>query len=444
VRLRAILSAVLVVAATSYGLNWPIPPVDQPHPLGLNWGNYQDYVGVPPFLHWGIDVITPDTAGVEVRSVSHGWVKGWGTIEARLHYCLLVCDTSPDFTGRAEGWGYGHIDAQRFHKNEGDEVQEGELIGYLVDFPVDSSFDHLHFCRISDTGAYWHRFPNFTAWFVQNPLTIITPNTDLEPPVIENARGGDRFAFCRDNVDNEYLDADSLVGAVDIIARVYDKTGYTTGDTIWDKLAPFKLEHMIKRAGDDSVVRPWTLSLELSNLLDDSCVNVLYKDDDTCPSCGNYERREYYYIITNTDGDSVMERSDTTGNWNTAGVGAGDYWVIVRAWDVYGNSATDSMLVTVLGSGITAGGSRQVLANPLAVQPNPSLGPTRISFGIGKSVHVRLCVLDATGRVVAVLADHRLDPGRHRFQTRLPAGVYLVRAEFDGRARQSVKVVVAE
>ncbi len=440
-KLRAVL-CVAIAAGSCFGLNWPIPPIDQPHPLGNNWGNYQDYDG-SPYFHWGIDVITPDTAGVEVRSVSHGWVKGWGTIEANLHYCLLVCDTSPDFTGRAEGWGYGHIDSARYHVNEGDEVDEGELIGYLVDFPRDSSFDHLHFCRVSDTGAYWHRFPNFTAWFVQNPLTIITPNTDFSPPVIENASGGDRFAFCRDNVNNSYLDADSLVGAVDIIAKVYDKTGCSTGDSIWDKLAPFKLEHMIRDTAGN-VVRPWTLSLELSNRLDDACVNVLYKADATCRSRGDFSRREYYYILTNTDGDSVMEMSDTTGNWNTADVDNGDYWVIVRAWDVYDNSATDSMAVTVCNPGGIAGRPHPALAEQFAVCPNPGKGPVVVTFALQAAAHVRLRVIDPAGRVVAEFADRMLERGPHRFDAGLPAGVYLVEAVFDRRSRLTRKAVVTE
>ena len=32
------------------------------------------------------------------------------------------------------------------------------------------------------------RFPNVTWWFIQNPLTIIRPNTDLVAPVIECAK----------------------------------------------------------------------------------------------------------------------------------------------------------------------------------------------------------------------------------------------------------------
>ncbi|MEO0053389.1 MAG: M23 family metallopeptidase, partial [candidate division WOR-3 bacterium] len=131
---------------------WPVPPENQVHPLGNNWGEFQDYGG-GAYFHNGIDILTPDTSGVEVRAVAPGWVKAWGTIQAELHYRIAVCDSPLTFTGRAEGWLYAHIDPNRYHKNLGDPVAAGDIIGYLVAWPVDSSFDHIHFARIPDTGA---------------------------------------------------------------------------------------------------------------------------------------------------------------------------------------------------------------------------------------------------------------------------------------------------
>jgi hypothetical protein len=214
--------AALLATSSALAEPWPLVPLDSVHPLGNNWGNYQDYGGTP-YFHNGIDVITPDVQGRRVHAVRHGWVKGWGTIQAELHYRLAICDTSSDFTGRAEGWLYAHIDSARWHRSLGDEVQEGDSIGYLVAWPMKATFDHCHFARVSDTGAAWQRFPNPTWWFIQNPLTIIRPNTDLVAPVIENARTSQRFAFCRNNRNNRYLNYDSLVGEVDIITKVYDR-----------------------------------------------------------------------------------------------------------------------------------------------------------------------------------------------------------------------------
>jgi len=76
-------------------------------------------------------------------------------------------------------------------------------------------------------------------------------------------------------------------------------------------------------------------------------VDAVFKQDATCPTQGDYDFREYYYIVTNTDGDTVLEAADTSGCWNTLGFPNGQYWVVVYAWDQSGNTAADSQLVTV-------------------------------------------------------------------------------------------------
>ena len=130
----------VVLACPALAANWPLVPLDSVHPLGNNWGNYQDYSTPPaPYFHNGIDVITPDVHGRRVSAVAHGWVKGWGTIQESLHYRIAVCDTNSSFAGRAEGWLYAHIDAARWHRGLGDEVQAGDSIGYLVAWPMKAS-----------------------------------------------------------------------------------------------------------------------------------------------------------------------------------------------------------------------------------------------------------------------------------------------------------------
>ncbi|MEO0085051.1 MAG: hypothetical protein ABIK37_00280 [candidate division WOR-3 bacterium] len=439
--MRAVVIIVGSLSASLLATGWPVPPMDQPHPLGNNWGNYQDYGG-GAYFHNGIDVITPDSSGAEVRAVRHGWVKGWGTIQQELHYRLAICDTNSSCTGRAEGWLYAHIDPDRWHKNLGDEVQEGELIGYLVPWPVDATFDHCHFARISDTGATWQRFPNVTWWFVQNPLTILRPNTDLLPPVFQNARTGARFAFCRDNVNNNYLSPTGLTGSVDIIARIYDKTGYSTGNDTWDKLAPYQIDYMIRRA-DGLVIRPWTLSVQFSNRLDAANVHVVYKNDNTCNSYGDYSRREYYYIVTNTDGDSIIEATDTQGKWATDSVGDGDYWVIVRASDVYGNFTTDSMLVTTANGVGLAELPGAALDGRFSLLPTAGRGPRTVSFNLLAAGRVRLRVFDQTGRVNAMLCDAELAAGPYSFRFEPEAtGLYVAELEVRGVLRQTAKFAV--
>jgi len=425
-----------VLTSPALATGWPLMPLDEVHPLGNSWGEFQGGSG-NGYFHPGIDVM--GQAGAEVHAVRHGWVKGWGTIWNKYYYRLAVCDTNSDFTDRAEGWLYAHIDSSLYHKQLGDEVQEGELIGYLVPFSDD--FNHCHFARISDTGATWMRFPDVTWWFIQNPLTIIRPNTDEDAPVIENARTNQKFAFCRNNTNNSYLSYDSLVGEVDIIAKVYDKTGASTGNPIWDKLAPYEIDYSIKRE-DGWVVVPWKMAVQFSNALNDSFIDVVYKDDDTCRSWGLYMAREYYFVVTNTDGDSIIESTDTSGAWNTGLVGDTTYWVYVRASDVYGNTTLDSMLVRTHNSVAVEEPPCAVLSRPLRAAQTASHSGL-ISFGIAGSGAVRLRVYDPLGREVGNLADGRLGAGEHHFSFTPPAaGIYVVKLTLDGKDTYNTKLVV--
>jgi hypothetical protein len=75
----------------------------------------------------------------------------------------------------------------------------------------------------------------------------------------------------------------------------------------------------------------------------------------------------------------------------------------------------------------------------LSVAPIPSRGATRVDFSVPREEHVRLSVLDAQGRLVAVLADglhaagayHVAWDGR-RGAASAPAGLYFVRLELPG------------
>ena len=317
-----------------------------------------------------------------------------------------------------EAWLYAHIDPYQFHKNLGDIINEGELIGYLVEWPV-TGFDHLHFARIKDAGAVWE----YGDWaFIQNPLVIITPYDDTTKPVFENALGDDGFAFCQNNTSN-YLQPDNLHGSVDIIAKMYDDTGLPLFDPVWERLIPYEIAYEIH--GPDSV--PTTLSFIFHGVLDyANNVDVIYKDDAICNTRGDYDFRDYYFIVTNTDGDSVVESTDATYAWQTDDFPDGDYWVVVTANDAAGNYQADSMLVTVSNVGIAEQGDIAA-ARPVEIAPNPSNG----SFVVNTCETIR--IIDITGRIIA--------SGRGRFHGLSP-GIYFVVFEENNRIHQEKIVII--
>ncbi|MEO0205486.1 MAG: hypothetical protein ABIL22_02290 [candidate division WOR-3 bacterium] len=327
-----------------FSVGWPLSPQNQTHPLGNNWGEFQDYGG-SPYMHPGIDVMGL-TVGRPVYAVQRGIVKAWLTTQAELHWRLAIADTNIS-TDSVEAWLYAHIDPNQSHKNVGDIVNAGDLIGYLVQWPI-TGFDHCHFARIKDIGAVW----NTADWaFIQNPLAIITPYADTAKPVFENAYGSYKFAICNNNTSTYLNPPTTVSGSVDIIAKIYDKTGIPLSQNpVWEEMIPLRISYEIH--GPQNV--PERLSFLFRGRLNyTSNITVVYKDDATCNSRGDYDYRDYYFIVTNTDGDSLIEASDANYSWNTSTFPAGHYWIVVTASDAAGNTTKDSMMVTIPGQYVT-------------------------------------------------------------------------------------------
>ena len=344
---------------------WPIAPTDSIHALGNNWGEYQEY-GTDPYLHPGIDVMGI-TVGKPVYAVDSGVVKAWLTTSGEWHWRLAIADYETNDSVAA--WLYAHIDAAQYHAGLGDIVDAGELIGYLVEWPI-FGFDHLHFARIKDAGAVW-QYADWT--FVQNPLSIITPYDDTAKPVFENAYFSNKFAFCQNNT-SLYLEPGDLSGSVDIIAKIYDEVGLPLYEPMWERLIPYKIEYEIH--GPQNLAP--NISFIFSGILNwTDNVNVIYKDDATCNTRGDYDYRTYYFIVTNTDEDSTVEASDAAYSWVTTDFPDGDYLVIVTAYDAAGNYTTDSMLVTSDNVGIGEENDN-TLSLPFVLTPNPSPGIVKI------------------------------------------------------------------
>ena len=74
---------------------------------------------------------------------------------------------------------------------------------------------------------------------------------------------------------------------------------------------------------------------------------MIYKEDSTCNTNGDYNSREFFYVVTNSDGDQTYNAADQNESWNTVNVANGDYVVEVVARDVAGNQSIASMTVTV-------------------------------------------------------------------------------------------------
>ncbi|MEO0095819.1 MAG: hypothetical protein ABIL46_03065 [candidate division WOR-3 bacterium] len=328
-----------IIALAYSQMPWPHPPQNQVHPIGNSWGLYQDYGG-GPYVHNGNDIMTqalwPTTA------IKYGYVKAiWNS--GTLYRGISVGDSA----GAAFCMGYQYYHMDQIQVQVGDTVYVGDTIARVVTWAV-ANFHHNHFSKNRNSGVQWSSYGGF----FKNPLTEFNPDYDSTSPVFSNAVSGYRFAVCRNNTST-YLNPDSIYGTVDFICRVEDKINHR----LW-WCGPYKLVYSIRDTFFNYVVPPM-ISFQFSESLDaysSSQVRTIYKDDATCNSNCNYDslNRRLYFIFTNTDGDTIIEGTDSLQGWNTLSVPDGYYWVKVVASDEYGNSRVDSMRVRVKNNvGIT-------------------------------------------------------------------------------------------
>jgi murein DD-endopeptidase MepM/ murein hydrolase activator NlpD len=422
------------------GIPWPILP-DSQHPVGNTYGEYQDYGGAP-YPHGGFDVMgSPNQAVYAVRG---GVVKAILTTSAEYHWRVAVADSA--VAGSCLGYLYAHLNQASITVHVGDVITAGQLLGTLVPWPI-ADFTHCHFTRLLDSGATWDG-----SWLsVSNPHLDVS-HTETVPPVFQPARGTELLAFCT-NETSSYQNSLSLHGSVDIIARVSDVIASS-----W-KCAVQELRYTIYPQGQpgspvvndkQSVFFNMGLDGYISGTNDTFLINLFYKQDTVCPTQGDYDYREFYHILTNSNGDQIYDASDANQAWNTAALPDGRYVIRVKAVDAAGNVRADSMIVTTVNGNPSTAEDRSDLSDRLTCLPNPVTDRATIAFSVPTPGRATLSIYTPSGRLLRRLqaGPFAAGPGtlvwdrRDARGRRVPAGSYLYRVEGTGLDR-SGKLVVA-
>jgi hypothetical protein len=330
---QLLVSAILMTVG--FALPWPHPPMDSVHHIGNAWGNYQNY-GSAPYCHNGQDIMT--TALCPAVAIKAGYVKKIWLGGSPMYNGVTVADSAG--AAFCSGYMYYHIDNSTIRVQEGDTIAVGDTLGLIATWSV-AGFHHNHFSANHNSGIIWQDYGTF----YHNPLLDLTPDGDSIVPSFLDAYTGQRFAVCRNNTST-YLGKDSVYGTVDLICRLEDRINHR----LW-KVAVYRIDYSIRDTFGSYVV-PLTRAVQMSDSIDGYAPaqsRTVYKQDATCNTYCNYDslNRRYYYIITNTDGDSLIEPTDSLAGWNTTLSDDGDYWVKVLARDEYGNTAVDSMMVKV-------------------------------------------------------------------------------------------------
>lgn len=429
-------------SARDGGIPWPLAP-DEQHAVGNTYGEYQNYGGTP-YLHPGVDVM--GVPGQPVYAVADGVVKAVLTTSGDWHWRVATADSAT--SDLCTGYLYAHLDLPTIAVGVGDSIVQGQYLGDLVEWTT-SEFHHVHFARIEDAGLEW-----YGDWMTtDNPHTDFVNQTETEPPVFEPARGSDLLAFCL-NESSEYQGPDALSGQVDIIAHV--------GDTIESSwvCSVQEIRYTIYPLGlpqDPVVVDKLAVRFDMAldtysgGSIDRFLVGLFYKQDGTCRTRGDYSFREFYHVITNSDGDEVYDSSDVWQAWDTTELPDADYVVRVTATDAAGNAASDSMVVTTANGNPTwtpyDGPQRVALESPF---PSPSRQGASIEFSLPAPGRAVVAVYSASGQLVREVIDGDFPQGSHvaRWDGRdaagdvVASGVYMVRLEAGGTTRAR-KLVVA-
>ncbi len=392
---------------------WPFYPFDSNRTV---WNHYEQHMGYGTsdfsYLHQGLDLITP--IAEPAYAVESGIVKCVLSIGGASYWRMAISDTQAE--GYSNGWLYAHLIENTIQFGVGDTVQIHDYIGDIVEWTAE--WGHIHFVNIRDSGLVWQY--NDNEWGINfNPLLALSPLQDNTAPVFQPVFPNSKFAFCL-NESSVYLNADSLYGDIDIIVRVADQIG----NSAWQQPA-YKIIYRIKNTSNGTVVLPSRLAHILNHIYPfynsssyEPWAGVIYKMDDLllAPSWMD-EERNFYHILTNSDGDSMIDLSEKNLSLQTASFPDGNYRIYVEALDPSGNAQTDSMDFQIRNDpvGISAEPNQRPQVYRLYPNhPNPFNPATSIRYDIPETGSVKMTLYNVLGQPVRRLVDEVQKAGSYR------------------------------
>ena len=414
---------------------WPFVPFDEVHTV---WNHYEQHMGDGSgswsYLHQGLDIITP--VDEPTYAVQEGWVKLVLTLGGAVYWRVAV--SQEQVSGYSDGWLYAHLVESSIQVDVGDYVQLHDYLGDIIHWSAD--WGHIHFVEIHDQGEIWYY--NDDEWGINfNPLLALDPITDDVPPVIENFSTNSKFGFCVNETSN-YLSPDNLYGDIDIIVKISDYHG----DSQWEQPA-FKTYYWIKEISGDTIAFPKTLGQILNHQYSfysggnyEAYAPLMYKKDYNHPSPPwMNEQRDYFQILTNNNGDSIVDPSETQLAFPTADYPDGNYRIFVEAWDEFGNMVLDSLDVVFdnYTTNIEDHGSLSQSIKAICY-PNPANGIFTIEYSIPQEYSglVKISLLDSKLSTAKILSEEYVETGtkKHSFNSNnFSPGLYFYQIEISGQ-----------
>ncbi len=408
-------------------IHTPIPAplvydeINYPYNVGNSYAEIQLY-GWSPYLHPGVDFLGEDYQ--EVYAVHDGFVKAVLTTGGSPYWRVAIANE--DVSTEIEGYLYAHLNEDSIVHTVGDSISAGDFLGTLYPWSV-YDFTHIHFARLLDSGSTW----NGDWWTIDNPLIDVYNIIDITPPVFENSIDDDLFAF-RDLYGN-YLDGQLLTGQFDIITKCHDICNSTWKIDVWD------LEYSLHPLAepDSTIFQKFAFAFDMpldtyiSGNFDNMVLNTIYSQDETCYSLGNYETRDFFHIITNSDGDSVFTENDALQYFDSSQFADGDYLFRVTVRDAMLNATSAEMQVTFING--VGWHEDELILNPINLEqnyPNPFNPQTSINYSLTEECNVGLKIYNLRGQVVKVLVNQKQNAGNYNILWNAnmhPSGIYIYR-----------------
>jgi hypothetical protein len=157
----------------------------------------------------------------------------------------------------------------------------------------------------------------------------------------------------------------------------------------------------------------------------------MYKRDNilTTSSWMDLERN-YYHVVTNSNGDSLLELSEKDLAFSTANYYDGNYRIYIEAFDEVGNYVIDSMDVTFKNGNPVETGNEEVKIYSFNLEqnyPNPFNPSTSIQYTVGSRQFVILKIYDVLGNEIATLVNEKKPAGSYTVEfngANLTSGIY--------------------
>ena len=389
---------------------WPFAPFDSMRTI---WNHYEQHMGSgisSSYLHQGLDLITP--IGEHTYAVADGIVKCVLTLGGSSYWRIAISDTQA--AGFSDGWLYAHLIQNTIQFDVGDTVQIHDYLGDIIYWS--SNWGHIHFVQIRDSGLVWSYSDN--EWGINfNPMLALQPLSDTTPPYIDTVFNYSKFGFCL-NETSTYLQPDSLYGNIDIIVKVVDYAGASE----WQQPA-YRTYYWIKKVSNDSLIFPRMMGQILNHQYPFYEGNhyvpyatVIYKRDAILHGSSWMSTvRNFHHVVTNSNGDSLIELSEKNLAFSTSNYLDGAYRIFIEVFDEAGNSDIDSMDVQFKNGNVSISGNNEEHVSYRLKQnfPNPFNSVTKIEFEIPQKNFVQLIIYDALGREVETLMNKELKAGSY-------------------------------